>query len=344
MNDLPADDELLPIGQVCWYFPSMDHNVIMKAAFNALRWQGDTRFQVDMQSGCAYTTIGSVRALFDTEPTPIPESVLSDLWASVRQEYKPRNFVDEYGRVRPIAEQQAWWEEKKNRAAVEEERRRQYDAKQTEKWLAKQEKKRAAAQPTDVGASAEDTNEPASLSNAEALPDLTPREWAVIRARMEKKTLRRIGAEFGLSSGERIRQIEAKACRKLRYYYQHWQDRPHQLSALAWIQDQDKSPLGRGPVPTVVIKETKTIIEPQRWAGGPMFPSLSTDEEGIHRLDLSPRAYNALLRAGIRRICDLAEMPEDKILAIPNFGTHSLHAVREALLARQAHLQEKSIS
>ena len=54
-----------------------------------------------------------------------------------------------------------------------------------------------------------------------ALATLTPREQTVIRARFgmdgeDPRTLREIGDEFGVQQ-ERIRQIEAKALRKLRH-------------------------------------------------------------------------------------------------------------------------------
>ena len=54
------------------------------------------------------------------------------------------------------------------------------------------------------------------------LASLTDREAKILIHRFgllgeKKKTLKQVGKEFGLQSGERIRQIESKAIRKLRH-------------------------------------------------------------------------------------------------------------------------------
>jgi len=53
----------------------------------------------------------------------------------------------------------------------------------------------------------------------------------------------------------------------------------------------------------------------------------------IEELELSVRAHNCLVNAGIRRIVDLVNMPEEDILRIKNFGRKSLNEVRDSMNA-----------
>jgi DNA-directed RNA polymerase subunit alpha len=49
----------------------------------------------------------------------------------------------------------------------------------------------------------------------------------------------------------------------------------------------------------------------------------------IEELELSVRAHNCLINAGIKRIIDLVNLSEDEVLKIKNFGRKSLNEVRE---------------
>lgn len=51
----------------------------------------------------------------------------------------------------------------------------------------------------------------------------------------------------------------------------------------------------------------------------------------IAALELSVRAHNCLVAAGIKRIIDLARMTEDELVKVKNFGRKSLTEVREGL-------------
>lgn len=53
----------------------------------------------------------------------------------------------------------------------------------------------------------------------------------------------------------------------------------------------------------------------------------------IDELELSVRAHNCLVNAGIKRVVDLVNMPEEDILRIKNFGRKSLNEVKEGMKA-----------
>jgi len=53
----------------------------------------------------------------------------------------------------------------------------------------------------------------------------------------------------------------------------------------------------------------------------------------IDELELSVRAHNCLLQAGIKRVIDLVNIAEDEALKIKNFGRKSLNEVKESMKA-----------
>ncbi len=53
----------------------------------------------------------------------------------------------------------------------------------------------------------------------------------------------------------------------------------------------------------------------------------------IEELELNVRAYNCLKNAGIKRVIDLVNIPEDEALKIKNFGRKSLNEVKESMAA-----------
>lgn len=52
----------------------------------------------------------------------------------------------------------------------------------------------------------------------------------------------------------------------------------------------------------------------------------------IEALDLSPRAYNSLKRAGVGKVGEVLEMSEDDLLNVRNFGRKSLDELRDRLI------------
>ncbi len=74
-----------------------------------------------------------------------------------------------------------------------------------------------------------------------------------------------------------------------------------------------------------VVEETPAVVEPPEYS----LP--------IKELNLSVRAYNCLMREGIRTIGDLVRMSEQDLLLIKNFGEKSVEEVK-------ARLAEKGLS
>ncbi len=51
----------------------------------------------------------------------------------------------------------------------------------------------------------------------------------------------------------------------------------------------------------------------------------------VEELELSVRAHNCLINAGIKRIIDLVNLSEDEVLKIKNFGRKSLNEVKDSM-------------
>jgi hypothetical protein len=54
----------------------------------------------------------------------------------------------------------------------------------------------------------------------------------------------------------------------------------------------------------------------------------------IEALDLSPRAYNSLKRAGVSKVGEVLEMTEEDLLYVRNFGRKSLDELRHRLILK----------
>ena len=55
----------------------------------------------------------------------------------------------------------------------------------------------------------------------------------------------------------------------------------------------------------------------------------------IEALDLSPRAYNSLKRAGVSKVGEVLDMTEEDLLNVRNFGRKSLDELRDRLILKQ---------
>jgi len=53
----------------------------------------------------------------------------------------------------------------------------------------------------------------------------------------------------------------------------------------------------------------------------------------IEELELSVRAHNCLINAGVKRVIDLVNLADDDVLKIKNFGRKSLNEVKDSMKA-----------
>jgi DNA-directed RNA polymerase subunit alpha len=72
---------------------------------------------------------------------------------------------------------------------------------------------------------------------------------------------------------------------------------------------------------------------PHTTSGHPQIPMHLYDTP-IETLDLSPRAYNSLKRAGVGKVGEVLDMSEDELLNVRNFGRKSLDELRDRLILK----------
>lgn len=154
----------------------------------------------------------------------------------------------------------------------------------------------------------------------ESLTELTDREQNVLKMRfMSGMTLEECGKEIG-TQRERVRQVEAKALRKLRHP-RHWKRWHLDTMEKAIEEGKERSRLElenirlRSMIPEEVMNPPE---EPER--GNP------TDVD-IGDMELSIRSYNCLKRAGINKICELDGMTREKLMKVRNLGRKSMDEV-----------------
>ena len=78
------------------------------------------------------------------------------------------------------------------------------------------------------------------------------------------------------------------------------------------------------------LAEKKTVHQDKHGLKGVPFDLLS---KPIEELELSVRAHNCLINAGINRVIDLVRIKEDDLLKIKNFGRKSLNEVKDSVKA-----------
>lgn len=83
------------------------------------------------------------------------------------------------------------------------------------------------------------------------------------------------------------------------------------------------------------LPEEQREEEPAVVLDGPGLKGISVDLllKPIDELELSVRAHNCLINAGIKRIIDLVNLHEDEGLKIKNFGRKSLNEVKDSMKA-----------
>lgn len=139
-------------------------------------------------------------------------------------------------------------------------------------------------------------------------------------------TLDQIGKEFDVTR-ERIRQIIAKAKRKLKHPIRR-------RSMLACPQNEYDDLIARYQKLEDEYKELFNM----RVSEGLIDISEYEDDhkelldKGIIELDLSVRSYNCLCRAGINTVRDLTNITLEDAIKIRNLGRRSLNEIRDKLM------------
>ena len=161
---------------------------------------------------------------------------------------------------------------------------------------------------------------------------ITERERKVLMLRYyEQKTQKEVGKIFGIT-GSRVREIEAKAIRKMRSYESEYILRNgikayfdkrvnEKVSVLLKQRMEELEEEYRIKMAGAVIKDDETKRA--------MVAKLM--ETTIEEMDLSVRGYNCLHRAGVRTVRDLLRMfpTYERAVKIRNLGRKSLEEIIE---------------
>jgi DNA-binding CsgD family transcriptional regulator len=162
---------------------------------------------------------------------------------------------------------------------------------------------------------------------------LTEREEEVLRLRFkDKMTLEKCGKIYGVTR-ERIRQIEAKALRKLRHPTRANMIKSVPLTELQakhseymklqneyeWLKKAFES-----------LEKAFESLAAQKTEPGVIIPSVERAillEKTIEELDLSVRSFNCLKRAGKNTLRDISEMTEGELMKVRNLGRKSYEEI-----------------
>ena len=158
----------------------------------------------------------------------------------------------------------------------------------------------------------------------EAMSDLTDREQKVLKLRYKHYlTLEQCGYHFNVTR-ERIRQVEAKALRKLRnpHVSKHWV-----LDTMDKAREAQEK-LSRLELENIRLKnfieshltDVKIPCDNERKED-------SVSDISIDDLELSVRSFNCLRRAGINTIGDLDGFTVERFMKIRNLGRKSMGEV-----------------
>ncbi len=171
-----------------------------------------------------------------------------------------------------------------------------------------------------------------------ALKTLPPRQEDVLRRRFfQGQTLEQIGDHYGIN-GERIRQIENQALRKLRH--------PSRYERIARYSDPQELLKYVGSLEQKVAEQAQAIAERDTIISEYRCTGTSTTTEKLHTgelrlkdkldakvesLGVSTRSCNSMRNANIRTIRELVQKTERNMLRINNFGRKSLEEVKGVL-------------
>lgn len=146
---------------------------------------------------------------------------------------------------------------------------------------------------------------------------LTEREGRVLDMRYKRyMTMAAIGEEYGLRA-ERIRQIEAKAVRKLRHPSRSRYILMGMEGYINYLRDMAVDERLRAYKKEIISLEKKiaeltdTEYEEEK---------NELENAPIAELDLSVRTFNILYRAGYSTVRELLDADAEKIVSLPNLG------------------------
>lgn len=155
---------------------------------------------------------------------------------------------------------------------------------------------------------------------AEVLEKLSEREQMIMWSRYaENKTLKEVAKEYNVTT-ERIRQIEAKALRKLGY--------PRNINCVMAISVKQHQYEIREKA-LQVEKELRQYYGEEMKKNGASLKVIA--EIPIEELDLSVRPYNCLKRARINTVGQLQEMTKEKLLNVRNLGRKATAEIQSKL-------------
>lgn len=162
------------------------------------------------------------------------------------------------------------------------------------------------------------------------LASLGEREQEVLRMRFDERlTLEQCGKRLDITR-ERIRQVEAKAIRKLRHPSRVREFSSVPMTALAEKQaDYDRLAIEYDRLAKAF--ELVAGKEASRDTVETMAKAVDAYNIPVDALGLSVRTYNALRRVGKDTLGDIAEMTESQLYKVRNLGAKSRKEVRDVL-------------
>lgn len=158
---------------------------------------------------------------------------------------------------------------------------------------------------------------------------LTEREQTILKARyINGETLEEVGKTFGVTR-DRIRQIQAKALRKLRhpsrrkYYIKGKSVVEAEIKLLEELHEIEKQNY---------LNAIKEKWEQQQEERKELHEELKIDVSGeIETLDLSLRSYNCLKRAGINTVGELIQTSASQLKKVRNLGLKSYQEIEQKI-------------
>ena len=154
----------------------------------------------------------------------------------------------------------------------------------------------------------------------DALKTLTEREQKVLELRYQKgMTLQRTSEYFGISR-ERIRQVEAKALRKLRHPFRFRRCLLDTTEKAVELEKENSRLRLQNVILSDKLKNAGILSNDEVEA----VKKPDTASIDISDMELSVRSYNCLRRTGINTLYDLTQMSMDNMMKVRNLGRRSL--------------------